>query len=107
MRATPAPASDEVEETSSDGDTWLSWRISVAPEFCSVSAVIADEPAGEAFAEVGARFAPWARAAGASWVLVRPDGYVYDSGAGSAALDRSLRGLGALVAAGEAAPVGA
>jgi len=27
-------ASVLVEETSSDGASWLSWRMSVAPEFC-------------------------------------------------------------------------
>ena len=41
MRATPAPASDEVEDTSSDGDSCVSWRMSLAPEYSSVSAVTA------------------------------------------------------------------
>src|ERR1043165_4567980 len=44
MRATPAPASDDVEDTSSDGASWLSWRMSDAPEylrFCAVTALTA------------------------------------------------------------------
>ena len=41
----PAPASDEVEETSSDGLTWVSARMSLAPEFWSVSAVRRKPPA--------------------------------------------------------------
>ena len=46
MRAPPAPASDEVEDTSSDGLTWLRPRRSTAPEFLIVSAVIADTASG-------------------------------------------------------------
>ena len=41
MRATAAPASDEVDETSNDGATWLSCRMSVAPVYCKVFAVTA------------------------------------------------------------------
>ena len=41
IRAPPAPASDEVDDTSSDGLTWVSWRMSLMPEFSSVSAVTA------------------------------------------------------------------
>ncbi len=42
MRATPAPASDDVEETSSDGETWLQLaNVALRREFSSVSAVIA------------------------------------------------------------------
>jgi hypothetical protein len=33
IRATAAPASEVVDETRSDGDSWLSWRMSVAPLF--------------------------------------------------------------------------
>ncbi len=43
---TPAPASDEVENTSSDGLSWVSARMSLAPEFCSVSAVTAETASG-------------------------------------------------------------
>ena len=41
IRATAAPASDDVEETRSDGDTWFSCRMSVAPVYRSVCAVTA------------------------------------------------------------------
>src|SRR5215213_2401424 len=41
IRATPAPASDEVDETSSDGATWLSCRMSLAPVYSSCWAVTA------------------------------------------------------------------
>ena len=41
IRAEPL-ASEPVEETSSDGATWFSWRMSLAPELDSVSADTAD-----------------------------------------------------------------
>lgn len=43
-----------------------------------------------AFEEQGDRFTRWLQAAGMTWVLVRPDGYVYDAGAGSEALEVAL-----------------
>ena len=46
MRATAPLASDEVDETRSDGDTWLSWRMSLAPEFLSWSPVTAETAIG-------------------------------------------------------------
>jgi hypothetical protein len=41
MRATAPPASEVVEETSSDGETWFSCLRSVAPVYCSCWAVTA------------------------------------------------------------------
>ena len=41
MRATAAPASDVVDETSNDGESWFSCRMSVAPEYSSCWAVTA------------------------------------------------------------------
>jgi hypothetical protein len=41
IRATAAPPSEEVDETSSEGETWLSCRMSVAPVYSRVSAVTA------------------------------------------------------------------
>src|SRR3954447_13938238 len=41
LRETPAPASDEVDETSSEGATWLSCRMSLAPVYSRVWAVTA------------------------------------------------------------------
>ena len=46
IRAVPAPASEVVEETSSEGETWVSWRISLAPEFWRISAVTAETASG-------------------------------------------------------------
>ena len=45
IRAEPF-ASEPVEETSSDGATWFSWRMSFAPLFCSVSALTAEIATG-------------------------------------------------------------
>ena len=39
-------ASDPVEETSSDGASWLSWRMSLAPLFCNDCAVTAETAIG-------------------------------------------------------------
>jgi len=41
IRATAAPASDEVDDTSSEGETWFSCRMSVAPVYSRVWAVTA------------------------------------------------------------------
>lgn len=68
----------------------------------SVAAILAQEP-GEAMPgvhsliEQGNRFADWLGAAGAEWVLVRPDGYVYDAGTGTPALEESIGKLYAYV----------
>jgi 3-(3-hydroxy-phenyl)propionate hydroxylase len=48
--------------------------------------------------EEGSRFTDWLGAAGATWTIVRPDGYVYDAGAGAAGVNRSLAALHAAVA---------
>ena len=45
IRAEPL-ASEPVDDTSSDGASWLSWRMSLAPEFCSVSAETAEIATG-------------------------------------------------------------
>ena len=45
IRAEPL-ASEPVDETSSDGATWFSWRMSFAPLFCSVSALTAEIATG-------------------------------------------------------------
>ncbi len=45
IRAEPF-ASEPVDETSSDGATWFSWRMSFAPLFCSVSALTAEIATG-------------------------------------------------------------
>src|SRR3546814_3087535 len=39
-------ASEPVDETSSDGASWFSWRMSFAPLFCSVSALTAEIATG-------------------------------------------------------------
>lgn len=49
--------------------------------------------------EAGTRFSDWLSAVGHSWAIVRPDGYVYDSGSGSEALGASVAGLVSLVSA--------
>ena len=43
--------------------------------------------------EEGARLRRWLDTAGATWVLVRPDGYVYASGAGGAEAESAVSGL--------------
>lgn len=53
----------------------------------------ADLLAVPSWPECGSGFADWLRAADATWVLVRPDAYVYDSGTGAAALDAALTSL--------------
>lgn len=61
----------------------------------SAAAVGAQEPAEalpgiHSLVEQGSRFAEWLGAAGADWVVVRPDGYVYDAGTGTKALEESV-----------------
>jgi 2-polyprenyl-6-methoxyphenol hydroxylase-like FAD-dependent oxidoreductase len=49
---------------------------------------------GRVLTEEGSRFTSWLKDAGASWVIVRPDGYVFGASAGSAELTRALVSLG-------------
>lgn len=67
----------------------------------AVIGVAVGEPT-PSFAEEKPRFADWLARAGATWVLVRPDGYVYESGTGRAALEQSLPALRAAIAEGVA-----
>lgn len=68
----------------------------------SVAAIVARDAgapvrAGRSLVEQGNRFAEWLGRAAANWVLVRPDGYVFDSGSGTQALEESICKLHAYV----------
>lgn len=71
------------------------------PGALGVETALIVEPGTAAAPAVGARalealgsgFHDWLRAADASWVIVRPDGYVYDAGTGPEALRVSLGAL--------------
>ncbi len=69
-------------------------RVGIVPAVLTAEGTPSPESASPVFAEQGDRFTQWLRAAGATWVLVRPDGYVYDSGIGRVSLEASLNTLG-------------
>lgn len=61
-------------------------------------------PRGD-YVEPSPRLAPWLADADATWVLVRPDGYVFASGSGTAAVESALAELATLLRVGAGAPV--
>ncbi|MDR7083295.1 3-(3-hydroxy-phenyl)propionate hydroxylase [Arthrobacter ginsengisoli] len=68
----------------------------------SVAAIVTTTPVEEVtgvpiLVEQGDRFGAWLGAVRGDWVLVRPDGYVFDAGAGTRSLEESIDTLHAYV----------